>query len=84
MWLPGPIYEGLPYAYWAGGLLFISGTIYADPPQPMFAVYLSLGRHQPAGRRFRIPAPPQIQDAIKPAKLTLLRYPCRLPAAPDS
>jgi len=43
MWLPGPIYECLPYAYVVGGLLFIGGTLYAQPPAPMDAVYLAAG-----------------------------------------
>lgn len=28
MWIPGPLYECLPYAYIVGGILFISGTLY--------------------------------------------------------
>lgn len=43
MWLPGPIYEALPYAYVVGGALFVCGTLYADPPAPMNTLYLTLG-----------------------------------------
>ena len=43
MWLPGPVYESLPYAYLAAGFLFITGTLYADPPAPLNSIYLALG-----------------------------------------
>jgi hypothetical protein len=31
MWLPGPVYECLPYAYVVAGVLFVAGTVYTDP-----------------------------------------------------
>ena len=31
MWLPGPVYESLPYAYVAAGVLFVAGTLYTGP-----------------------------------------------------
>jgi len=43
MWLPGPLYEALPSAYVVGGVLFLAGTIYAQPAQPMLSVYLGCG-----------------------------------------
>ena len=43
MWLPGPVYESLPYAYVTGGALFVVGTLYAQPGAAMTAVYLVAG-----------------------------------------
>jgi len=43
MWLPGPLYEALPCAYIVGGALFVAGTVYARPDQPMLSVYLACG-----------------------------------------
>jgi hypothetical protein len=31
MWLPGPVYECLPYAYVVAGVLFVAGTAYTGP-----------------------------------------------------
>jgi len=31
VWLPGPVYECLPYAYVVAGMLFIAGTVYTGP-----------------------------------------------------
>lgn len=43
MWLPGPIYEALPYAYIVGGVLFISGTLYIGINMPGATLYISCG-----------------------------------------
>lgn len=43
MWIPGPVYESLPYAYIVGGVLFLAGTAYAHPPPPMDSIYLAAG-----------------------------------------
>jgi hypothetical protein len=43
MWLPGPIYEGLPYLYIVGGVLFISGTLYVGVTSNSAALYIACG-----------------------------------------
>jgi hypothetical protein len=43
MWLPGPIYESLPYAYIIGGVLFISGTLYIGLSSPGAPLYIACG-----------------------------------------
>ena len=43
MWLPGPIYESLPYLYVAGGVLFISGTLYVGVASNSAALYIAVG-----------------------------------------
>jgi uncharacterized membrane protein len=43
MWLPGPVYESLPYAYIVGGVLFISGTLYLGLDAPGAALYIICG-----------------------------------------
>lgn len=43
MWLPGPVYESLPYAYIIGGVLFVSGTMYIGINAPGASLYISSG-----------------------------------------
>ena len=43
MWLPGPVYESLPYLYILGGVLFISGTIYIGVEAPGASLYIACG-----------------------------------------
>jgi len=43
MWLPGPVYESLPYAYIIGGVLFISGTMYIGLGAPGAGLYIACG-----------------------------------------
>lgn len=43
MWIPGPIYESLPYAYIIGGVLFISGTLYIGVNAPGATLYIACG-----------------------------------------
>ena len=43
MWLPDPIYERLPQAYFVIGVLFISGTLYIGLQAFMSEIYLGLG-----------------------------------------
>ena len=43
MWLPGPIYESLPYLYIVGGVLFISGTLYLGVGTNGAALYIACG-----------------------------------------
>jgi len=43
MWLPGPIYESLPYLYIMGGVLFISGTLYLGVGINGAALYIACG-----------------------------------------
>lgn len=43
MWLPGPIYESLPYIYIIGGVLFISGTLYIGVNAPGATLYIACG-----------------------------------------
>jgi hypothetical protein len=43
MWLPGPIYESLPYLYIIGGVLFISGTLYMGVTSSGAALYIACG-----------------------------------------
>lgn len=43
MWLPGPIYESLPYCYLLGGALFISGTFYISLDAPGALLYIGCG-----------------------------------------
>ena len=43
MWLPGPIYECLPYLYIVGGVLFISGTLYVGIASNSAALYIACG-----------------------------------------
>ena len=43
MWLPGPLYESLPYAYIIGGVLFISGTMYIGLNSAGAPLYIACG-----------------------------------------
>ena len=43
MWIPGPIYESLPYIYIIGGVLFISGTIYVGLESAAAPLYIACG-----------------------------------------
>ena len=43
MWLPGPLYESLPYSYVLAGLLFFGGTWYIGPDAPGTWLYLGSG-----------------------------------------
>jgi hypothetical protein len=43
MWLPGPIYESLPYLYIVGGVLFISGTLYIGVITSGATLYIACG-----------------------------------------
>ncbi len=43
MWLPGPIYESLPYLYILGGVLFISGTLYMGVTSTGATLYIACG-----------------------------------------
>jgi hypothetical protein len=43
MWLPGPIYESLPYLYIVGGVLFISGTLYVGVASNSAVLYIACG-----------------------------------------
>jgi len=43
MWLPGPVYESLPYLYILGGVLFISGTLYMGVTSTGAALYVACG-----------------------------------------
>jgi hypothetical protein len=43
MWIPGPIYESLPYAYIVAGVLFISGTLYIGLDTPGAPLYIVCG-----------------------------------------
>lgn len=43
MWLPGPVYEYLPYLYIVGGVLFISGTLYIGVMTNGAALYIACG-----------------------------------------
>ncbi len=43
MWIPGPIYESLPYLYIIGGVLFISGTIYIGLDTVAAPLYIACG-----------------------------------------
>jgi len=43
MWLPGPLYESLPYAYIIGGVLFISGTLYIGLDAAAAPLYIACG-----------------------------------------
>jgi hypothetical protein len=43
MWLPGPIYNCLPYVYIVGGVLFISGTLYVGVASNSAALYIACG-----------------------------------------
>ncbi len=43
MWLPGPIYESLPYLYIVGGVLFICGTLYLGVGTNGAALYIACG-----------------------------------------
>lgn len=43
MWLPGPLYESLPYLYILGGVLFISGTLYIGVTAPGASLYIACG-----------------------------------------
>ena len=43
MWLPGPLYESLPYMYILGGVLFISGTLYIGVTAPGASLYIACG-----------------------------------------
>ena len=43
MWLPGAIYESLPYAYVIGGVLFIGGTLYIGIQSVTAPLYVATG-----------------------------------------
>ena len=43
MWLPEPIYERLPHAYFVIGVLFIGGTLYIGPAAALSEFYLGMG-----------------------------------------
>lgn len=43
MWIPGPIYESLPYLYIIGGVLFISGTLYVGLDTAAAPLYIACG-----------------------------------------
>jgi len=43
MWIPGPVYESLPYLYIIGGVLFISGTIYVGLDAVAAPLYIACG-----------------------------------------
>ena len=43
MWLPGPVYESLPYMYILGGVMFISGTLYIGVDTPGASLYIACG-----------------------------------------
>jgi len=43
MWLPGPIYESLPYVYVTGGVMFLLGTLYIGLTAPGAALYIACG-----------------------------------------
>ena len=43
MWIPGPLYESLPYLYILGGVLFISGTLYIGVTAPGASLYIACG-----------------------------------------
>lgn len=43
MWIPGPIYESLPYAYVTAGVLFICGTLYIGLTSPGASLYIACG-----------------------------------------
>lgn len=43
MWLPGPIYESLPYFCVLGGVLFISGTLYIGLSADGAPLYIGMG-----------------------------------------
>jgi len=43
MWLPGPLYEALPYAYVIAGVLFISGALYIGADTPDAPFYIAIG-----------------------------------------
>lgn len=43
MWLPGPLYESLPYLYILGGVLFIAGTLYIGVDASGVSLYIACG-----------------------------------------
>jgi hypothetical protein len=43
MWLPGPLYESMPYCYLLGGSLFITGTLYIGIDAPGSMLYVGCG-----------------------------------------
>ena len=43
MWLPGPVYESLPYCYFLGGGFFVTGTLYIGPGAPGASLYIACG-----------------------------------------
>lgn len=43
MWIPGPLYEALPYLYVIGGVLFISGALYIGASTPEAPFYIAIG-----------------------------------------
>jgi hypothetical protein len=43
MWIPGPLYESLPYLYILGGVLFISGTLYIGVTTQGASLYIACG-----------------------------------------
>ena len=43
MWLPGPLYESLPYLYILGGVLFIAGTLYIGVDAQGASLYIACG-----------------------------------------
>lgn len=43
MWIPGPVYESLPYIYVLCGGLFIFGTLYIGVTAPGATLYIASG-----------------------------------------
>jgi len=43
MWIPGPLYESLPYLYILGGVIFISGTLYIGVTASGASLYIACG-----------------------------------------
>ena len=43
MWLPRPIYESLPWAYWVIGLVMLVLTAYVGEMRPITVVYAITG-----------------------------------------
>jgi len=41
MWLSGPVYESLPFAYLLGGGLFAAGAYYIGPSAPGAWLYIA-------------------------------------------
>lgn len=43
MWLPGPLYESMPYLAVIGGVLFICGTVYIGFTSIVAPLYIAVG-----------------------------------------